>query len=205
MATSTVTYIFTNGTTADASEVDQNFTDLTNFLNTQVVHADGSVAMSGNLVLPGVPSSANHAASKQYVDNGAPQHQILGLDLATVVSSTPSVLHAFDSQQLTIPNPGRRVSIGVIFGATVTGTAAREVRLNCQYSLDGGTTWVTMPYTARVTTVIGSYVNVVVPTWVEGITPTANLVVRPVYFQVGGSANDVTFTDSNLWVEMKPV
>ena len=46
MATVSVTYTFTNGTDADADEVNQNFTDLVTFINTDVIHRDASVAFT---------------------------------------------------------------------------------------------------------------------------------------------------------------
>ena len=49
MATAAVTHVFINGTAADAIEVNTNFDDLVDFLNDEVVHRDGSKAMTGNL------------------------------------------------------------------------------------------------------------------------------------------------------------
>lgn len=49
MATATVTNSFTNGTTADADQVNTNFTDLLTFLNGSVLHLDGAKAMTGDL------------------------------------------------------------------------------------------------------------------------------------------------------------
>ncbi len=51
MATASVTNSFTNGTTADADDVNTNFTDLVTFLNGSVVHRDGSKSMSGALAM----------------------------------------------------------------------------------------------------------------------------------------------------------
>jgi hypothetical protein len=73
MATASVTYALTNGTTADASQVDTNFDDLVGFLNGSVVHKDGSVSMTGLLTLHAAdPSTANHATRKSYVDGLVP-------------------------------------------------------------------------------------------------------------------------------------
>lgn len=69
MATASVPYPdFVNGTTADADQVDANFTSLVTFLNGSVVHLDGSKTMTGALTLSGDPSASLHAAPKQYVD-----------------------------------------------------------------------------------------------------------------------------------------
>ena len=51
MATASVTNTFVNATTADAGEVNTNFTDLVTFLNASVVHVDGSKAMTGALAM----------------------------------------------------------------------------------------------------------------------------------------------------------
>lgn len=71
MATASVEYTFTGGTQATASEVNQSFTDLVNFLNASVVHVDGSKTMTGILALPSSnPTSADQATRKAYVDDG---------------------------------------------------------------------------------------------------------------------------------------
>lgn len=68
MASASVTNSFVDMTTALASEANQNFDDLTDFLNTNVVHKDGQVAMTGSLTLPSAPTNSLHAATKAYVD-----------------------------------------------------------------------------------------------------------------------------------------
>ena len=61
---------FSNGTSADADEVNGNFTALKNFVEDQTVQKDGSVAMSERLTLHGAdPTADNHAARKKYVDD----------------------------------------------------------------------------------------------------------------------------------------
>lgn len=68
MATAAVTYSFTAGTPAVASQVNTDFSDLTTFLNTNVVHKDGSVTMTGGLTLPDAePGSDNQATRRKYV------------------------------------------------------------------------------------------------------------------------------------------
>lgn len=49
MSTASVTNTFVNATTADATEVNTNFTDLVTFLNGSVVHLDGSKTMTAAL------------------------------------------------------------------------------------------------------------------------------------------------------------
>lgn len=62
MAALTITNTFTAGTQAVASEVNQNFNDVKNFANSQVVHRDGTgfmtavTAVGGTQALAGVPA-----------------------------------------------------------------------------------------------------------------------------------------------------
>lgn len=70
MATATVTHDFVAGTLIESAEVDQNFTDLANFLNTEAIQRDGSVAFTAIPTLPSSdPTSDNQATRKLYVDN----------------------------------------------------------------------------------------------------------------------------------------
>lgn len=69
MSALSLTYTLTNGTTADASQVQQDFTDIVNYVNTDVIRTDGTNAMAAQLTLTGSdPTNANHAARKSYVD-----------------------------------------------------------------------------------------------------------------------------------------
>ena len=61
-------YNFVNATNSDADAVDAEFDQILSHINTQLVHKDGTVAMTGALVLPGNPTLALQAAPKQYVD-----------------------------------------------------------------------------------------------------------------------------------------
>lgn len=64
-----VTYNFTAGTPAVADNVDQNFTDLTSWINTNAVHLDGSKAFTGIPSGPATdPTTANQLTRKAYVD-----------------------------------------------------------------------------------------------------------------------------------------
>jgi hypothetical protein len=53
MSSASVTNDFTNGLIGDADEVDQNFSDLVNFLNTHVVHR-GETALEAKTGSPGL-------------------------------------------------------------------------------------------------------------------------------------------------------
>lgn len=65
----TVSYNFVAGTPAIADNVDQNFTDLTTWINTNAVHLDASKAFTSVPSGPASdPSSDNQLARKAYVD-----------------------------------------------------------------------------------------------------------------------------------------
>jgi hypothetical protein len=58
----------TNGTVADATDVQQNFDAIETHVNTEVINRDGSIAMTGELLLPSNPTSNLAASTKAYVD-----------------------------------------------------------------------------------------------------------------------------------------
>lgn len=76
MATASVTITFVDGTTIEAADHNGNFAELVNFLNSNVVHVDGSRAMTGELAMgankiTGVadPTLAQDVATKAYTDS----------------------------------------------------------------------------------------------------------------------------------------
>jgi len=73
MATAAVTYTFANGTNADGVQVNSNFTSVVNFLNTETIHRDASIAFTAIPSLPASdPTTDNQAVRKAYVDNFLP-------------------------------------------------------------------------------------------------------------------------------------
>lgn len=79
MATASVTNSFVNGTTADADDVNTDFSDLVSFLNASVVHVDGAKSMTGELNMGSnkitslaTPTAATDAATKGYADGLLP-------------------------------------------------------------------------------------------------------------------------------------
>ena len=71
----TVTNNFTAGTPAVADAVDQNFTDVTTWINANAVHLDGSKAFTGIPSGPATdPTTANQFTRKSYVDAGDARH-----------------------------------------------------------------------------------------------------------------------------------
>jgi len=75
MATVSIPNSFTNGTAADADEVNQNFSALRDFANNSTVHVDGSKAFTSNIdagsnkiVNVTAPTADTDGANKAYVD-----------------------------------------------------------------------------------------------------------------------------------------
>lgn len=65
-----ITNTFIPGTDIESAEVNQNFTDLKDYIDTYVITRDGSTAFTAIPSGPGTdPSSANQFTRKQYVDN----------------------------------------------------------------------------------------------------------------------------------------
>lgn len=69
MASAAVTHIFVNGTAADAIQMNTNFDDLVDFLNDEVIHADGSKDFTDNVSQPTTPTDPDHLTRKGYVDD----------------------------------------------------------------------------------------------------------------------------------------
>lgn len=77
MASPSVTYTFTNGNVADASQVNQNFTDLISSLtdgsksiNIDAITAAGTATLNGNTIL-GNDAGDTHTVTGRIVGNGA--------------------------------------------------------------------------------------------------------------------------------------
>lgn len=91
MATSSVSYTFAAGETIASAKLNQNNTDLVNFLNNQVVHKDGSTTMTGALTLPASdPVSANQAARKSYVDSSLSASMPIGSMVQYIATVAPN-------------------------------------------------------------------------------------------------------------------
>jgi len=130
MATASVTNTFTNGTTADADDVNANFTDLVNFLNASTVHADGAVPMTGTLDLGGfgVKNLGSFLTAGSGVDPGpksvgsAAWTQWVGPGVTITDPGVPVRVFAFAHA-----SAKRASGTGTVYGrmrTTIDGTAA---------------------------------------------------------------------------------
>lgn len=139
MATATVTITFADATTILAADHNQNFTDILNFLNNNVVHVDGSKAMTGELAMgankiTGVadPTLAQDVATKNYADNlsaAAHDHDADYADIAHVHAAADVTSGEFNTAR--IPNLGTaKITSGIFDIARLpTGTLGTEVAL----------------------------------------------------------------------------
>jgi hypothetical protein len=57
-----------NNSLADAVPVEQNYNLIQDYINNEIINRDGSVAMTGPLLLAGSPTQPNHAVNKTYAD-----------------------------------------------------------------------------------------------------------------------------------------
>lgn len=131
MATAAVTNDFVSSTTIVSDDVDTNFTDLVSFLNSNVVHVDGSKAMTGALALGTnkitglAAASANGDALRWEQFNGHAHtgSTISGLDAA---DTTAGVFNA-----TRIPNlAASKITSGTFaIGRIPTGTSSSTVSL----------------------------------------------------------------------------
>jgi len=91
MSTASVTYSFTNATTADATQVNTNFTDLVSFINGSLPHSDGSggAADIRGLVVVGATGwkvKAGKTAYTMTAQSGIDVTVTYGTTFATVVA-----------------------------------------------------------------------------------------------------------------------
>jgi microcystin-dependent protein len=126
MATAAVTYTFANGTNADGTQVNSNFTSVVNFVNTEVVQRDASIAFTAIPSLPATdPTTDNQAVRKAYVDNFLPA----GVITQYGGSSAPTGWLLCQGQAVSRTNPlySRLFStIGITYG-TGDGTTTYNV------------------------------------------------------------------------------
>ena len=142
MSTLSVTNTFANDTTADADEVNANFTDIVDYVNSDVIVRDGSIAFTAVPTGPNTdPSSANHLARKSYVDD----HVGRQIGYSQTLTHTLTANDSYQSISIvTITNPGK--AIGIIahgFVSQIAGASSSPLFYQAciGISLDGGSTY----------------------------------------------------------------
>ena len=148
MATVSIPYTFVNNTqNADATQVNLNFTTLRDFLNSSVIHKDGTVAFTGVPTLPSTdPTLANHAVRKAYVDAFFPvtsaniaDGAIVNADVNAAAAITYSKLYLASSiTAADIASSYKIVEVGTAAARPTTGIANGRL----WYSSDENRLWV---------------------------------------------------------------
>jgi hypothetical protein len=144
MSNLNVTNTFANGSTADADDVNQNFADVVDYINQEVIVRDGTVQMTGALpLLDAAPTSGNQAvraddvynvpaarvwrSSSQTIGNNAVQN----IPFDTELLDTADMFDSGANTRLTIKRAGLYVVAGEIaWEANSTGGRAVAIRLN---------------------------------------------------------------------------
>lgn len=128
-----------NNASRDARPVQANFAAITEALNNDFVAVDGSIPMSGDLMLSGAPTQAAHAANKGYVDSAIP----IGVILPYGGDSPPNAGWLLAQGQLV--NKSTWPQLWEVFGAnygTATDTQFRLPDLRSRFPVGKGTaTW----------------------------------------------------------------
>lgn len=140
MSTIARLYNFVNGAVSDADAVDAEFNQIITFLMGNVVHKDGSVAMTGALTLPANPTAALQAATKQYVDAAVTTPALPGIVTAYGGATPPVGWLQCNGQAVS------RATYATLFGAIGTTHGAG----------DGSTTFNVPDLTGRVPVGIGN-------------------------------------------------
>lgn len=199
-----VTYTFTNGATADAGQVNQNFTDLVNYLNTNLMAADGSVAMTGLLSLYGSdPSSSNHATRKSYVDTRdtkAWMRVAAGSLTMNTVSAFNTTYYSTSSVTLTNPSIGALniIAIGEITGSNIESNG--WIHLGVGISTDGGSSYTAGPLYRVCSTDESQQWSGTPIAYATNTTPTGDIKVRLSYNQAAFGAAKASAAHANVVV-----
>jgi hypothetical protein len=186
MATADVTYSFTADTKAQASQVNTNFSDLVDFINTNCIQKDGSKAMTGALTLSGDPSSDTDAAPKQYVD-----YYVETTIHPTIASGAKFGAGPFQLSTNTITDPGYDIEVWGAGVVLIQGFVLEYGQLYWQ--IDGVSKGaIVIPYAA--TSVDQTFAAILPPT-----THTAgtNCTVKLMYARHSGSHDATVSGDTD--------
>jgi len=183
MATASVTNTLVNGSTPDASIWNTNYSDLVTFLNTQVLHRDGSKTLTGDLDFNGY--SPLNAAFEVY-DSGTPS--------ATVLTAGVGTYQNVDS--VTLPDAGTYYIVTNGFIESIALTA--DVSFTARLTRDSDTSQLAVVRTRQLGALSGS------ATWLSQLAPqgiittsTANDICR-VMVARDGTAGTQTYKDARI-------
>ena len=145
MSTVSVTNAFVNGAANDGPQVTANFTDLTSYINANCITKDGATSLTALLSGPATdPTSANHLARKQYVDDRVGMVSVTTAqgNLTTTAANTYQNI----GSQLTITNPAKAVIVLAWLHGFVQNIAFSTLhKVNMGISFDNAATYPSLP------------------------------------------------------------
>ena len=165
-----------NDTPADGAELQQNFSTIQTYVNTNLLDRSGTVALTNPLVLPGDPTQPNHAANKDYVDDrvlksGDTMTGALIVETAQIGKRTDAATQALFSHKDAALSA---VGFGCLSDGT-TQTVTADGKAFIIYNRVGST------YQASAT-VVGTAANFYVPVYINDPQPAAaNALTRKDY------------------------
>lgn len=199
MSTLTVTNTFVNGAANDGPQVTQNFSDVTSYINTNCIVKDGSVALTALLSGPATdPTSANHLARKQYVDDR------VGLQSGsmTVGSDTNTAVATFQDigSIITITNPGKAVNVQAWLTTFCQNVAFNsEIRIKIGISFDNGATYSEQQSFASTDNAHTYFYPMSCSKMATGV-PTGNIKIRAQHY--GANAANIVAWEPHLMYQM---
>ena len=137
MSAATVTYDFVNGTTAVADNVDQNFTDILNYINSNCIVRDGTTQMTGALSLKAStdPTADDHAARRKYVTDRLPvlsSKSPVGVVTVSSASLTDVLTHT-----LTAPGIVGHLDLVATADVTISTLGVLPITIDVELTVDG--------------------------------------------------------------------
>lgn len=202
MSTLAALISMTNATTAEASDVNTNFTDVRTYINSNCLVKDGALALTGVLDCSTAPTSGNHLANKTYVDGLVGRNSGLTSGGPTSFGSS-NTWTTFASA--TITNPGKAVVVE-LFGnlfitANTSGTVAPFFQVRLALAADGTTTYTTFSIQNRFTPALsGTFTASPVARYAG--TPTGDIKIALQGYQATGGSTFGTASEFSLMYDM---
>jgi hypothetical protein len=186
---------FTNGTLADGSQVTQDFTDVTNYVNTSTIRTDGATAMAAPLNLVGTdPTAAAHAVQKSYHDGA---YAVLQGALSQNFTAATWTAVKFSTKLYDYVNGAGDTSSSNLSLTTSLFTAPKKGVYLCSFATQSSNTSATYQQ-GMLTTSTQSALGVVPGLGVQGNVPAtvqsgSPYTTLPLYLAAGGTVQPAVY------------